>query len=1449
MSSVDNRVVSMEFDNSKFERNATITQKTLSKLKEMLNFKDAGKGFDSINQASGKVNFSAMEKALQTVSSRFSNLGIIGMTVLQNLTNRAVDAGMKIAQSLTSAITQGGKTRALNLEAARFQLEGLKADVDAIMEDVNYAVKGTAYGLDAAAKVASQLVASQVQSGDAMKTALRSISGVAAMTNSTYEDIGNIYTTVAGNGRLMSEQLLQFSSRGLNAAATLGQHLNKSEAEIREMVSKGQIDFATFAAAMDSAFGEHAKEANKTFTGAFSNMKAALSRFGAAFYTPGLEYARNVINALTPVIDNAKAALEPLINLVVKGMKVISEFAVNTLENLKLDQRWSLPIKNAATVISMKLVPALANIKETISGVFSSVSKAFTAVFSSTKTLGQNMFSIGNAFLRFTENIKPSQDTLDKLQRVFQGVFSAISLGIKVVTGIVSIFGRLLSALKPVGKVLLDIAANVGDFVTNLNKAASGSERFSSAMDSIQSILTKVSNKIAEVYQKLSSSLPNIFEGLISVLSFIGGKLRDAFSDMINSAEGFSSGLASKFSFTDVVNAITTGLFGGVLYKLYQFFGSLKNAFEKGESDKLINKVRGLLDQLGETLGQFQQSVKANILVKIAVALGILAASCYTLAKIDPERLVSALSALTTMFIELFAAMDYLMKMMDAAKLKSTFASMELVTSAMIKMAAAVFILAFAVEKLSKLSWEELVKGLGSVGVLCFTLAKTIQKANFSNIKASSFAGLIGLALAMRILASAVAKLGSLDIKQLAKGLGSLIAVLTAVIVAMNYFPNSAKVLAAATAMIELAVAINLLSLAVAVFGSMSLEQLAKGLGSLAVILGIFTGAMIALSNLTKGPLGAKLLVVSTAIAVLAASITLLTPALMTLGAMPLENMIKSLGMLAAVFTVLGAAAYILTPLIPAMLGLGAAVALFGVGIAALGVGVTALSAGLAALSGSAFILIETLNAVVLSLITLIPKAATALAEGFIQFLTTILNGTPQIVGGIITLVQSIIIALSELIPQIIELVTNTLSQLMASMIELMPQFMELVITTIQSIIETITTLIPNLVQLGMDLILGLLEGISTNIYQIVVKASEIVISFMQGISEKLPEIIQAGFDLMLSFINGLADGVRNNMGLVLDAVWNLITAIIESVLSSLLGAVGNMLNAGRQFIKGAIDGIRKGIQWAKEAITTIISNVISAIVNAVGKMLSAGKQFIQGAIDGIRNGIEGARNAVRSVVQGAVNAVKNFVRNMFNAGADLIRGLIDGVKSMVSSAVNAVKGVGEAVVGGIKNLLGIASPSKVFKQLGVYTMEGYIAGVSKMTSPVVEAVKGVGNSAVKSIKKTFSEIGENLPDIDSDITITPVLDLSNVNRGIDSIYSAFDRTPSISLETTTSKALSSLNVGMVSAKETDVSPGQVIYNNYDMTQNNYSPKALSRIEIYRDTKNQFSRLKEVVKS
>ena len=308
-SNVEDYGVKVSFDNKDFDNNVDSSEKKLNSFsKSLSSFSESIKNisFNGNVNLGDLLNFAALQTGFYRIRHEIESLA----DPIESVSNKAL---MIVSNTMNKALNQiksGGMQRALNIEAAKFQIEGLKLDVDTFMEAADYAVSGTAYSLDAAAKAASQMGASGITQLEDLKKALRGISGVAAMANSDYESIAHIFTTVAGNGRLMSEQLNSLSAKGLNAAASLGKALNKTEAEIRDMVTKGQIDFKTFAMAMDDAFGEHAKDANKTFTGAMSNINAALSRVGEAFATPIIQNAVDVFNQIRLSINELKTELQ-----------------------------------------------------------------------------------------------------------------------------------------------------------------------------------------------------------------------------------------------------------------------------------------------------------------------------------------------------------------------------------------------------------------------------------------------------------------------------------------------------------------------------------------------------------------------------------------------------------------------------------------------------------------------------------------------------------------------------------------------------------------------------------------------------------------------------------------------------------------------------------------------------------------------------------------------------------------------------------------------------------------------------------------------------------------------------------------------------------------------------------------------------------------------------------
>lgn len=98
---VDERVVSMQFDNRHFEKNVSTTMSTLDKLKQKLNFGGVSKSFDKINASAKSCNLSPLSQGIETVQAKFSALQVMGVTALANITNSAVNAGKRMVSALT----------------------------------------------------------------------------------------------------------------------------------------------------------------------------------------------------------------------------------------------------------------------------------------------------------------------------------------------------------------------------------------------------------------------------------------------------------------------------------------------------------------------------------------------------------------------------------------------------------------------------------------------------------------------------------------------------------------------------------------------------------------------------------------------------------------------------------------------------------------------------------------------------------------------------------------------------------------------------------------------------------------------------------------------------------------------------------------------------------------------------------------------------------------------------------------------------------------------------------------------------------------------------------------------------------------------------------------------------------------------------------------------------
>ena len=626
MANVEEHVVSMQFNNKDFEKNAEKSLGTLDKLKKALHFKDSGESLKKLGEEADKLDFSKAAKSLEVLEKRFSTFGIVGMTAIQNITNSAMDLGKSIVKDvmkpMTNAVNQiktGGLNRAFNLEHAHFQLMGLVNDEEKVAEILNgpvaQAVDGTAYGLDQAAVAASSLVASGLQT-EQLLGPLKAIAGVASMTGRDYSDIADIFTTVASNGKLMTMQLRQLSASGLNASAALAKSMNKTEAEINEMVTQGKISFAQFSDAMSEAFGENAARANETFSGALSNVKAALSRIGAKVATPGLEQIRDLFNEIRPRINDfntlVDAGIQHINNIVARfsqlGQKILKSSAFMDIMtraanafNMSMERLDKLLSTNGPIIYGFQ---ALGNIIKAIQSFIEPVIKAFLDIFPP-----QSIYRIAEMvkhFRDFTASLIASEEVAKNIQRTFRGVFSVIrGVGsvIKMVAGFVFDF---IKSLAPAGTMLTDVFGTVGDILTDVGYY-------------IQVIKTAIEYTVNyfNIFGNIGSVIGKVFSsvgGLVSnVIKLVGGGV----SWIINSILSiFGVVLPPIRSAGDLIAVILEG----VGYAISFILG-------------LVNKLAGFIGNIAEVFGQGASAVKdfgisidstGGIIKVFSVALNVL---------------------------------------------------------------------------------------------------------------------------------------------------------------------------------------------------------------------------------------------------------------------------------------------------------------------------------------------------------------------------------------------------------------------------------------------------------------------------------------------------------------------------------------------------------------------------------------------------------------------------------------------------------------------------------------------------------------------------------------------------------------------------------------------------------------------------------------------------------
>lgn len=188
---IDEKVVSMQFDNRQFEANVRTSMGTIDKLKQSLNFKSASKGLENVNAAAKNVNMSGLAGGIETVKAKFSALEVIGVTALANITNSAVNAGKRIISSLTLDPVRDGfaeyetQMNAVQTILANTQKEGTNvAIVNKYLDELNTYADKTIYNFTEMTRNIGTFTAAGVKLETSV-SAIKGIANLAAVSGST----------------------------------------------------------------------------------------------------------------------------------------------------------------------------------------------------------------------------------------------------------------------------------------------------------------------------------------------------------------------------------------------------------------------------------------------------------------------------------------------------------------------------------------------------------------------------------------------------------------------------------------------------------------------------------------------------------------------------------------------------------------------------------------------------------------------------------------------------------------------------------------------------------------------------------------------------------------------------------------------------------------------------------------------------------------------------------------------------------------------------------------------------------------------------------------------------------------------------------------------------------------------------------------------------------------
>lgn len=1252
---VDERVVEMRFDNKDFEKNVQTTMSTLDKFKQKLNFNGASKGLENIEKSASKVNMSGLGSAVETVQAKFSKLEVMSVTALANITNSAVNAGKRIVDALTlEPVMSGFQEYETQINAVQTILANTSSkgstleDVNKALDELNHYADMTIYNFTEMTKNIGTFTAAGVDL-DTSVSAIKGIANLAAVSGSTSQQASTAMyqlsqALAAGTVKLqdwnsvvnagMGGQVFQDALK--ETAKVHGVAIDKmikDEGSFRETLKKGWLTSDILTETLSKFTGDLNEQQLKTMGYSEEQIKSIIKMGKTA------NDAATKVKTFSQLFDTLKEAAQSgwtqSWEIIVGDFEEAKSFLTGISDTLSNMINTSADARNK--VLSdwkdlggrTAIIDSLKNTFEGLESILKPIHEAFKDIFPPITAKQLYSFSVG--LKKLTSHLKISDTTANNLKETFKGVFSLFDIGISAITsfgkGIISVLGSFAG----IEGGILGVTAELGKGVTGFRNYIKEIGLFENITGGLSNILISFINGIktfskAILDQFNVKDFSNIFESIANIVS--GG---------IKNISDIMQNLIKTFSSSDLIDVLNNGILATILLKIKKTIGDLSSSFESGSG--VIKNITGILDDVRDCFKAYQEQLKAGTLIKIAVAIGILAGAIFTLSTIKADALTSSLVALTVLFVELVQALN---KISD---IQGNISNTIKACSLMIAMSISIGILANALKNIASIDWGGLSRGLVGIGALMTELSLFISKTDLTGKIRSSATGLVLIATAMLILSKAIEEFSCMNWEDIGKGVAAIGGLLTL----MSVFTNTTKSVSNA---ISIGVAINLLATsinnivdAMKNISDMSLDDIQKGLigiggalGSIALgmnlmpknMLTVSAGLLIvcsALENLSsfvasigesswndlaKGlsTLGASLGILSVglkamqgsiggSVALISASVALLaiTNVIKELGSVNIASILKSLITIASVFAIIGAASTILSPLIPIILSLavaftlfGAAILSIGAGLTLMGIGLTTISAGITALALSAASgatsIVASLTIIITGFISLIPTIIAKMAEGIVSFVQVISESASKIATALMKVLAETLKSLSTYGPVIVDSLLSLFVKIIDSVAEHVPELIVAFNNLFRSIFDGVINSLKNV---NSDSLLKVVSavGIMTVLMKTLSTVTSVLPSAMVGL---------AGIGVAFTELSGIL-ALLGGLAQIPGLKW----LIGEGGI--LLETIGTAIG---KFIGGIAGGISAGVTSSLPVIGTNLSAFMKNLepfINSIGKI------------------------------------------------------------------------------------------------------------------------------------------------------------------------------------------------------------------------------------------------------